>query len=58
MRPALVKQRRRLADGTRLVNVVCPACDGRHWLVDDHTGECPRRPATTFTITDPRPEKP
>jgi hypothetical protein len=57
MKPALVKQRRRLADGTRLVNVVCPSCDGRHWLADDHTGECPRTPGT-FTITDPRTEKP
>jgi hypothetical protein len=32
MRPAIVKQRRQLADGRRLVNVVCPACEGRHWL--------------------------
>ena len=56
MKAATVKKRRRLADGRRLVNVVCPACDGRHWLPDDHTGECPRRPAT-FTITDTRMEK-
>jgi hypothetical protein len=52
VKAAIVKQRRQLADGHRLVNVVCPACDGRHWLPDNGTGQCPRRPAT-FTITHP-----
>ena len=44
MKRAVVKQRRQLADGRRLVNVVCPACDGRHWMAQADTGCCPRKP--------------
>jgi hypothetical protein len=46
MKTALVKQRRQLADGRRLVQIVCPACDGRHWLPDSGTGQCPQRLST------------
>lgn len=53
MKAAIVKRRRRLADGRRFVSVVCPACDGRHWIPDSGTGQCPRRPVT-FTIAHPR----
>jgi hypothetical protein len=41
---AIVKQRRELADGRRLVNVVCPVCDHRHWMAKADTGCCPRKP--------------
>jgi hypothetical protein len=47
---AVIRGRRRLADGRRLVNVVCPRCEHRHWLPDTATGYCPRR-HTAFTIT-------
>jgi hypothetical protein len=53
MRPAIVEQRRQLADGRRLVNVVCPACEGRHWLQEATTGFCSRR-NSTFTIATER----
>jgi hypothetical protein len=53
MRAATVKQRRRLVDGRLFVQVACPHCSHRHWVAEAATGECPRRPATTFTITDP-----
>jgi len=48
-RRALIRQRRTLADGRRLVNVVCPICDGRHWLPARPRGRCRRRRGT-FTI--------
>jgi hypothetical protein len=48
---AKVCQRRRLADGRIMVNVVCPVCDHRHWLPVTATGECPRR-SGRFTISE------
>lgn len=54
MKRAIVKQRRTLADGRRLVQVVCPICQGRHWLPADATqATCPRRPGA-FTLTPER----
>jgi hypothetical protein len=50
---AVVRQRRTLGDGRRLVNVVCPFCEGRHWLPASATGSCPRRSTpAAFTIAD------
>jgi hypothetical protein len=49
MKAATVKQRHRLADGRRLVNIVCPHCEHRHWLPEAPTGFCTRR-NSTFTI--------
>jgi hypothetical protein len=46
---AVIKQRRTLGDGRRLVTIVCPVCDGRHWLPTADTGRCPRKPGI-FTI--------
>ena len=43
MKRAAVRATRRLADGRRLVNVICPFCNRRHWLPNGPTGECPRR---------------
>lgn len=51
MKTALIRQRRTLADGRRLVNVACPMCDRRHWIPAAGTGKCPRRPGR-FTIAD------
>jgi hypothetical protein len=49
---AVIRARRRLADGRRLIQVVCPHCEHRHWLAESATGFCPRRTSTpTFTIT-------
>jgi hypothetical protein len=53
---ASVRQRRTLQDGHRVINVVCPICDHRHWLPDAVTGRCPRRPGA-FTIANPRQPK-
>jgi hypothetical protein len=53
MKAATVKQRRRLADGRRFVNVCCPCCQHRHWLPEAATGFCPRR-NSTFTIATER----
>jgi hypothetical protein len=39
---ATVRGRRTDPTGRRLVNVVCPVCDGRHWLPADPSGQCPR----------------
>ena len=50
MKRAIIRQRRTLADGRRLVCIVCPICDHRHWTPDADTGTCPRRPGP-FTIT-------
>lgn len=45
MKRAVIRQRRTLGDGRRLVNVVCPICDGRHWMPANTTlANCPRRP--------------
>jgi hypothetical protein len=49
MRAAIVKQRRRLADGRRLVQVACPHCEHRHWLPEAVTGFCARR-NSTFSV--------
>lgn len=54
MNRAAVRARRTLADGRRLVNIVCPVCDGRHWLpAADTVGRCPRKPGS-FTIRQPK----
>ena len=54
MKRAVIRQRRTLADGRRLVQVVCPVCDGRHWVpADSTTSDCPRRPGT-FTLATER----
>jgi len=48
---AVVRQRRTLGDGRRLVQIVCPICGGRHWIpASTDTGDCPRRPGR-FAIT-------
>ena len=49
IKTAQVRQRRTLADGRRLVNIVCPICDRRHWIQASGSGKCPRRPGR-FTI--------
>jgi hypothetical protein len=46
---AIVRQRRTLADGRRLLLVVCPVCDHRHWVPLANTARCPRKPGV-FTI--------
>lgn len=51
MKTARIRQRRTLADGSRLVLVVCPVCDHRHWTQAKSTGHCPRRHCD-FTISD------
>lgn len=43
VKAAVVRGRRTGPDGARLVNVVCPRCDGRHWVPDADAGWCPRR---------------
>jgi hypothetical protein len=53
---ATVRQRRSDAADRQLVNVVCPVCDGRHWLPEADTGCCTRRPGT-FTITHPQQKR-
>ena len=49
----VIRARRTLADGRRLLQVVCPLCEHRHWLPETSTGVCPRR-RTAFTITPER----
>jgi hypothetical protein len=49
----VIRARRTLADGRRLLQVVCPICEHRHWLPETSTGVCPRR-RTAFTITPER----
>ncbi|VEG42726.1 Uncharacterised protein [Mycolicibacterium flavescens] len=49
MKRTVIRARRTLADGRRLLQVVCPYCDHRHWLPDAVTGFCNRR-NYTFTI--------
>ena len=53
MKRAKVMQRRTLADGKVMVNVVCPVCNHRHWLPLSASGQCPRRPGR-FTIAGER----
>lgn len=49
---ARVLAARRLADGRRLVQIVCPACDGRHWTpASDAVQQCPRKRGIHFYIT-------
>jgi hypothetical protein len=43
---AVIRARRRLADGRRFVSVACPHCEHRHWLPEAATGFCVRRNAT------------
>lgn len=53
MKRATIRQRRTLADGRRLVQVVCPVCDGRHWVPADlSTSDCPRRPGAFTLVTE------
>jgi hypothetical protein len=56
MKAATVKQRRRLVDGHRLIQVVCPHCEHRHWLPEAATGWCSRR-NSTFTVATERNPK-
>lgn len=52
MKHAVIRQRRTLSDGRRLVQIVCPHCDTRHWLPSDtETSTCPRRPGD-FKISE------
>ncbi len=51
-RVGIVKRRQR-----DRVDVNCPICKSRHWLPDQPTGECPRRPGPIFTIRQPNKEK-
>jgi len=37
---AVVRQRRTDPTGRQFVNIVCPRCDGRHWLPAAATGTC------------------
>jgi hypothetical protein len=53
MKAAAVRGRRRLADGRKLIQVVCPHCEHRHWLPEATTGFCTRR-NSTFTIATER----
>ena len=49
MKRAKIVAHRQGANGHRLVGIVCPVCQRRHWLPDQPTGRCPRRPGR-FTI--------
>jgi hypothetical protein len=49
---AVVRQRRRLADGKLLVQVHCPVCTNPHWLREAPTAACLRRPGVTFPVRD------
>jgi hypothetical protein len=53
MKTAIVKQRGRNNHGDRILNIVCPVCDHRHWMhADPPITSCPRRPKSPrFTIT-------
>lgn len=50
---AKIRQRRTLADGSRLVNIVCPVCDHRHWIPAAGVGNCPRRTGSFTIAADP-----
>jgi hypothetical protein len=54
MKRASIRARRRLADGHRLIQVVCPRCDHRHWMPEAAAGFCSRHHAT-FTVTERTP---
>jgi uncharacterized OB-fold protein len=54
MKRATVRGRRRLADGRRLIQVVCPWCGHRHWLPEAVTGFCSRRQCAFGIATDNR----
>jgi hypothetical protein len=53
MKAATVRARRRLADGRKLIQVVCPLCSHRHWTQEAATGFCSRR-NSTFTVATER----
>jgi hypothetical protein len=53
MKAATVRARRRLADGRRLIQIVCPHCEHRHWLPESPNGWCSRR-NSAFTIATER----
>lgn len=40
LKRAKIHTRRTLADGRRMIQVVCPVCDHRHWMRDADTGHC------------------
>jgi hypothetical protein len=44
MKIAQIRQRRTLADGTRMVNIVCPFCEHHHWIRDGVSATCLRKP--------------
>ncbi len=52
MKRAKITQRRTLADGKLMVNVVCPVCEHRHWLPVTTVGHCPRRPGRFAIAAD------
>ena len=52
MKPARIRHRRTLADGRKLLNIVCPLCDRQHWIRDASVGDCPRRPGRFTIATD------
>ena len=47
-RVGIVKRRQR-----DRVDVHCPVCKSRHWLPDQPTGRCSRKPGPNFTIRQP-----
>jgi hypothetical protein len=52
MKTATVRARRRLADGRKLIQVVCPVCSHRHWMQEAATGWCSRRNSTFAIATE------
>lgn len=50
MKRAKTTATRRLADGRKLSQIVCPVCDHRHWVPADRAMHvCPRRSGTFAT---------
>ena len=45
MKAAVIRARRRLADGRRMLQVVCPLCEHRHWMPEAPVGFGGRRQA-------------
>jgi hypothetical protein len=52
MKAAAVRARRRLADGRKLIQVVCPVCSHRHWTQEATIGFCSRRNSTFAIATE------
>lgn len=52
MKRAKVHTQRRLADDRRMVQIVCPVCDGRHWMraAAGDIAHCPRGLPGQFII--------